>query len=40
MSQINFNRIVYSPDVYVYILPGGKDAEPIDISNDIIEVIP
>lgn len=37
MSQINFNRIVYSPDVYVYILPGGKNAEPIDISNDIIE---
>lgn len=37
MSQINFNRIVYSPDVYVYILPGSKNAEPIDISNDIIE---
>ena len=37
MSNINFNRIVYSPEVQVYILPGGKDSEPIDISNDIIE---
>lgn len=36
MSQVNFNRIVYSPEVQVYILPGGSDA-PIDISNDIIE---
>jgi len=36
MSQINFNRIVYSPEVQVYILPGDSDT-PIDISNDIIE---
>ena len=35
--NLNFNRIVYSPEVQVYILPGGKDAKPIDISNDIIE---
>lgn len=34
--SINFNRIVYSPEVQVYILPGNSDT-PIDISNDIIE---
>lgn len=39
MSEVslNFNRIVYSPEVQVYILPGGENAAPIDISNDIIE---
>lgn len=34
--SLNFKRIVYSPEVQVYILPSSSN-QPIDISNDIIE---
>ena len=37
MSNTSYSRIIYSPDVKVYILPGVENAEPIDISQDIIE---
>lgn len=37
MNDASYSRIVYSPDVKVYILPGVGDGNPIDISNDIIE---
>jgi hypothetical protein len=40
MSE-KYSRIIYSPEVKVYILPGAtskySNAQPIDISEDIIE---
>jgi hypothetical protein len=33
---LEYKRIVYSPEVQVYILPSSSN-QPIDISNDIIE---